>query len=121
MDVQLRRGPATDAGSARAATDATGSGKALPGGGKELPAPERAAPPPAEPADIRQAVAQIQSYLSDSRRALEFQLDATSGRTVIRVVNPESGELIRQIPGEEVLQIAAAIEREGLRLLDRRA
>lgn len=121
MDLQLRTGPATDGTLARPAAATADGGKGLPVTGKELPPPERVEPPPPEPATVRKAVAQIQDYLSESRRSLEFQLDDTSGRTVIRVVNPESGELIRQIPGEEVLQIAAAIEREGLRLLDRRA
>jgi flagellar protein FlaG len=121
MDLQLRTGPASDGTTTRPAAATADGGKTLPATGKELPPPERTEPPPPEAASVRQAVARIQEYLTDSRRSLQFELDDSSGRTVIRVVNPESGEVIRQIPGEEVLQIAAAIEREGLRLLDRRA
>ena len=35
--------------------------------------------------------------------SLQFATDGTTGRTIIRVVDSESGELIRQIPPEEVL------------------
>jgi len=37
---------------------------------------------------------------------LSFNLDEESGQTIIRVVDSESGELIRQIPSEEALAIA---------------
>jgi flagellar protein FlaG len=36
-------------------------------------------------------------------------MDEDSGKTVIRVVDTESGELIRQIPSKEVLAIASQI------------
>jgi len=92
----------------------TGTGKAAPPAGKDLPA----AP---VNVTVAQALAQVQSYLRENQRQLEFQLDEASGRTVIRVVNPDSGELIRQIPSEEFLQVAANLDRGSLRLIDRLA
>jgi flagellar protein FlaG len=91
------------------------AGNAAPETGKELPvqAPTAVA--------VQRALVQIQSFLRDSQRELNFQVDESSGRTVIRVVNPDSGEVVRQIPSEEVLQVAAAIEAGRLRLLDERA
>lgn len=87
------------------------SGNKLPAGGKDQP--------PAPPVvDLKGAVEQIQSYLSSSRRSLHFRLDEASGRSVITVTNPETGELIRQIPGEEVLKLAAAINGGSAHLLD---
>ncbi len=94
----------------RPATEQSGStaptGKSLPADGRNLPAA-----PAAEPTheQLQQAVQQIQSYLNDSRRQLQFQIDDGSGRTVVRVVNPETHELIRQIPSEEVLTLSRAI------------
>lgn len=38
---------------------------------------------------------------------IHFEMSDDHGKIVIKVVNQESGELIRQIPSEEVLQIAA--------------
>ena len=117
MELQLRtETQAPPPATARAPAPPGDSGKAAPAGGKELPA--RPAP---TATSVQQAVAQVQNYLRENQRQLQFQVDDTSGRTVIRVVNPANGELIRQIPSEEVLQIAAAIDAEGVRLLDTRA
>jgi flagellar protein FlaG len=45
-------------------------------------------------------------------------MDDTSGRTIIRVVNPETGEMIRQIPSEEVLRLAESIKTSGFQLIN---
>lgn len=90
------------------------SGKTLPEGGNKVP--DKAAPEPT-PDRVEQAVQQIQSYLNDNQRQLQFQVDSSSGRTVVRVVNPETAELIRQIPSEEVLVLARAIGNQGGRII----
>jgi flagellar protein FlaG len=90
------------------------AGNSLPGTGKNAPAPARAAPP----ADIEKALAQIQAYLKDSQRQLTFEQDAASDRTVIRVIDETSGEVIRQFPSEEVLKIAALIDAQGFHTLN---
>jgi uncharacterized FlaG/YvyC family protein len=40
-------------------------------------------------------------------------MDQGSGRTVVRVVNPETQEVIRQIPTEEVLKLATFFRDTG--------
>lgn len=76
------------------------SGEALPPKGRTLPAPV------ADFIKISEAVNRINDVVRSVQRDLSFNLDEDSGRTVIRVVNSESGELIRQIPSEQVLAIA---------------
>ena len=93
---------------------ANAGGKALPPSGKSQPA---AAPSP-PPVSIDKALEQIRAFLSESKRELTFQRDESSGRTVIRVINPSSGEVLRQFPSEEVLKIAAIIEAQGARTFD---
>jgi flagellar protein FlaG len=44
-----------------------------------------------------------------SMPAVQFSSDAESGRVVVRVVNPETGELVRQIPSEDALSLARAL------------
>lgn len=105
---------ASGAASGASKPDVRATGKALPDGGQSLPA--KAAPAPT-PARVEQAVRQIQSYLSDSQRQLQFQVDADSGRTIVRVVNPETNEVIRTIPGEEVLKLARAAGNNGGRII----
>ncbi|MEO8223646.1 MAG: flagellar protein FlaG [Gammaproteobacteria bacterium] len=86
------------------------TGKVLPEDGRKLPA---AAPTEPTQARLEQAVQQIQSYLNDTRRQLQFQVDKGSGRTVVRVINPNTKEVIRQIPSEEVLSLARSIGAQG--------
>lgn len=43
-------------------------------------------------------------------RGLEFELSEKSSRVITRVIDRESGDVIRQIPAEEVLKIAERLE-----------
>jgi len=76
------------------------AGETLPSEGKELP--NRVA----DSAEINAAVSKINEIVQSIQRDLTFNLDKDSGETVIRVMDSESGELIRQIPSEEALAIA---------------
>ena len=50
--------------------------------------------------ELAQAVLDISQYIQNTQRNLEFDIDETSGRTVIRVMDAESEKLVRQIPAE---------------------
>ena len=73
-------------------------------------APANSAAPPPDVPKVEQASAQIESYVRSSGRDLQFRVDDESGRVVVSVRDSETGELIRQIPNEEVLRIAKALE-----------
>lgn len=49
---------------------------------------------------------------------LEFDLQSYDSRVVTRVVDLESGKVIRQIPSEEVLRIAESLARMQGRLIE---
>jgi flagellar protein FlaG len=42
---------------------------------------------------------------------LQFYLDKETGRSVIRVLDVESGKVVRQIPSEEVLNFLRELEK----------
>ncbi len=44
-------------------------------------------------------------------RGLEFELSEETSRVITRVIDRESGEVIRQIPAEEVIKIAEQLEK----------
>lgn len=48
---------------------------------------------------------------------VQFEISEDSGRTIIRLVDRENGELIRQIPPEEALNAAQRLEEVKGRLL----
>lgn len=92
---------------------------------REKPAPEPAdaqASASVEPTDasINEAAKRIDAYLRSAGRSLEFRVDETSGRTVVSVRDVNTGELIRQIPGEEVLRIAEMAHEQTIVLLNAR-
>jgi len=101
-----------NAASALATTPAKADqgGKVLPGTGKSLPETSR---PEATTERVAEALSRIQSYVRASQRELQISVDEDSGRTVVRVVNPETQEVIRQIPTEEVLKLAASLSASG--------
>jgi flagellar protein FlaG len=51
-------------------------------------------------------VRQISQQLEDSGRSLALSVDEVAGDIVTRVLNPNTGELIRSIPSEEMLRIS---------------
>ncbi|NKN34702.1 flagellar protein FlaG [Marichromatium bheemlicum] len=59
---------------------------------------------------LNQAVEQLNEMFGGSRRMLNFELDKEADRTVIRVLDAETEELIRQIPSEETLKFTQYVE-----------
>lgn len=57
-------------------------------------------------AEVERAVEQMKDFAQVMSRQLQFDVDDESGRTVIRVLDKDSGDVIRQIPSEEVLALA---------------
>ncbi|WP_306092911.1 flagellar protein FlaG [Pseudomonas sp. SCB32] len=56
------------------------------------------------------AVASIQSYAQSVTRNLNFSIDDSTGDVVVKVIDGESGKVVRQIPSEEVLKLAARLD-----------
>ncbi len=58
---------------------------------------------------ISQALEEVKQALPNMARNLQFSVDEDSGRTVVKVVDTNSNEIIRQIPSEELLAIAKTL------------
>ena len=72
--------------------------------------------------EVMQAAAQqIQGYLRESGRNLNVSVDESTGYYVARVVNPETGEVVRSLPSEETLRIARNIDMMQGMLVNQRA
>jgi flagellar protein FlaG len=70
---------------------------------------------------VEQAAKHIESFVKSVGRSLDFSVDSSTGLSVLRVVNPESGEVVRQLPAEETLRVAAAIDYMQSILVNQRA
>lgn len=56
--------------------------------------------------EVEAAVAKLNDYVQSTERRLDFQVDEDSGRSVIKVFDKETEELVRQIPSEQALELA---------------
>ena len=75
-----------------------------------------------EAPELKVAVETVETKVNSMQRQLQFTVDESSGRTIITVIDRESGEIVRQIPPEELLQIAETVASGGnINLIDGRA
>lgn len=72
-------------------------------------------PPPNADA-LQAAIKQIDSYLKGSQRTLQFSVDDATGVTVVSVKD-SNGDVIRQIPNEDVLRLARSLGEGGSKSL----
>ena len=70
---------------------------------------------------VAKAAADLQQFVQSMGRNLNFSVDDTTVYHVVKVVNPATGELVRQLPSEELLQIARDFERLNSALVSQRA
>jgi flagellar protein FlaG len=69
----------------------------------------------ADPEAVKEAVKAANDAVKAIKSELDFRVDEDTGKTVVRVVEKQTGTLIRQIPSEEMLEIAKALDRlQGL-------
>jgi len=103
---------------ARASSAVSGSVK-VSSGGRQGSAQDGQALPPGGSGqggtqeDISQTVRQLNDYAQRVNRQLHFSVDDTSGRTVIKVVDPQTDQVIRQIPSEQILALAQFLQEEA--------
>lgn len=93
---------------------------AHPAGTAADPAAE-ARPHPQKSRAVERAAAEIATRVSESNTALRFRLDKDSGRIVVTVVDSSDGTVLRQIPAEEVMRIAKALDRFRANLIEETA
>lgn len=69
--------------------------------------------PRTEPIDVNRAASQVNDFVRQIGRNLEFSVHEGSGRVIITVRESDTGKIVRQIPPEELLVIADLV-RENL-------
>jgi flagellar protein FlaG len=73
----------------------------------------QAATPDAE--QVKQAVQHINNVVKSMNSGLKFSVDDATGIRVVQVVDTQTKDVIRQIPTQEVLDIAKALDKlQGL-------
>lgn len=70
------------------------------------------------PAELKQAVENINKVLKQNNKNLEFSVDTDTKKVLVKLVDTETGDVIREFPSEEALAIARSIDQfqQGLLL-----
>jgi flagellar protein FlaG len=79
------------------------------------------AAPPVEIRKIESVTRQIDSFLRSIDKSLQFRVDQATGEMIVTIRDDVTGEVIRQVPGEDALRIAQRIEDQLSALLDEKA
>ena len=106
--VSARPGP-TQNGTAAA----QGERQVVSPGGNTSPPDEQQAPRQGAqelaPEMTQEALAMIEELMQSQARSLQFEVDEQSGVDVVTVLDGEPGEVIRQVPAEEIVASARFI------------
>lgn len=70
---------------------------------------------------MESAAGLFEQYSRSAGRSVSFQVVGGSAKFLIKVTNPESGELVRQIPSDEVLRLMKFFETRGSVMVDQSA
>ena len=70
---------------------------------------------------VAKTAQQLESFVASMGRDLSFSVDSTTGYHVVRVTNPQTGEVVRQLPSEELLKIAETMQQTGSGLVNQKA
>jgi flagellar protein FlaG len=70
------------------------------------------------PKQLEKVAQQLQDFMGEMNRSLEFLVDKDSGRDVIKVLDKSTGDLVKQYPSEEVLGIISKLSNATGNLID---
>jgi len=61
--------------------------------------------------DAQQAADAMQEFVQPLNNTLQFSVDHDSGKTVVKVIDSATDKVIKQIPGEEAIALAKALDK----------
>lgn len=71
--------------------------------------------------DLKKAVTDIKEFVQAAQRNLDFSIDDSTHRVVVKVIATDTGEVIRQIPSETALKLAQSLSSASHVLFDDKA
>lgn len=73
-----------------------------------------------EKLDVKEAVEKISEFVSSRQSELSFSIDDASGSQIVKIMDTQTKQVIRQFPSEEAVAIARALDKlQGLLIRDK--
>jgi flagellar protein FlaG len=113
MDMSIKLNPSYPAAALSGVASAAAQQPKVPAGPEAEKEPEHL--------DLEKAVTDIREFVQATQRQLDFSIDNSSGRVVVKVIATDSGEVIRQIPSETALKLAQNLSDASHLLFDTNA
>lgn len=66
-------------------------------------------------AERERIVAEMNDFISSINKGLSFRVDEESGRDVVTIYEADTGDIIRQIPDEEMLEVLRRLREQTAR------
>ena len=70
---------------------------------------------------LEDAVKQVNDFLKPINNSIQFNVDDDTGKTIVKVIDLTTKDVIRQFPSEEMLAIASAIDKMKGLLIQQKA
>lgn len=81
------------------------------GDGNDLPvSPQQEIDADARRKELNEAMRDVSDYVQTISRELNFSIDEAYGSTIVTVIDQLSGEVVRQIPSQDMLELARNLE-----------
>ena len=80
----------------------------------------RTAPAPTAE-QVKQAVSDINKSMQSLSQGIEFSIDTDSKQNIVKVIDPQTKEVLRQMPTQEALEIAKALDQMIGKLIKEKA
>jgi len=61
--------------------------------------------------EVEESVATLNQFIKSLNNPMLFSIDDDTGKTVVKIVDSTTQEVIKQIPSEEILSIAKALDK----------
>ena len=88
---------------------------AAPADGVRVTAPESAKKATVSDTEIKQALDEINRFITPANGNIEFAQDQDTGKTLVKIIDTQTKTVIRQIPSKEAVEIAKELNRlQGL-------
>ena len=69
---------------------------------------------------VEDAVKRISDFVAPTQSEISFSIDEVSGVQVVKIMDSQSNEVIRQFPSKEAIEIARALDKlQGLLIKDK--
>jgi flagellar protein FlaG len=59
--------------------------------------------------DLEKIIKEMNQFIQIFNSRIAFELDKDTGKTILKIIDPQTNEVIRQIPPEELLRISKRI------------